>query len=269
MNLQGIQKIAKNIGDTAVKNSPTLLTALSVAGLATTTIMGGRATIKAVRMIDELEQEEKEIDPDFKCFTKREVIKATWTVYIPTAIMGAITIGCIIGANSINLRRNAAMASLYSLSETALKEYQAKVVEVIGENKEKEIQEEIKKDRVKKDRVKKNSSSGSEVIITGTGEVLCFDAMSGRYFNSSSEAITAALNRVSRRLMTDMFINLNEIYFELGLEGTKLGDLVGWHIDQVGSELIKPDFSTQLSEDGRPCLVLDFEIEPKAYDRSY
>jgi len=48
---------------------------------------------------------------------------------------GAATIMCVVGSNSINARRVAALASLYSITETALDEYKAKVVETIGETK--------------------------------------------------------------------------------------------------------------------------------------
>lgn len=51
----------------------------------------------------------------------------TWQCYLPAAIMGGLTIACAI---SINLCHNAALASVYSLTELALKENQAKVVKV-------------------------------------------------------------------------------------------------------------------------------------------
>jgi predicted DNA repair protein MutK len=88
------QGLIKTIGGTVSRNSPTILTSLGVAGVVATTVMGGRDTIKAIRILDEL-------DPDNE-FTNKEKIKETYKCYIPTMIMGAVTIGCIIGANSIN-----------------------------------------------------------------------------------------------------------------------------------------------------------------------
>ena len=89
-------------------------------------------------------------------------MRLTWRYYVPTAIMGGLTIACIIGANSINLRRNAALAGAYSLTEAALKEYQAKVIETIGDKKEQAIRDDIAKDRVKE-----HPLGEREVIITG------------------------------------------------------------------------------------------------------
>jgi hypothetical protein len=54
----------------------------------------------------------------------------TWQRYLPAAIMGGLTIACVIDANSNNLRYNAALASVYSLTELALKENQTKVVKI-------------------------------------------------------------------------------------------------------------------------------------------
>jgi len=257
MRVNGVQKI----GQALVKNSPTILTGLSVAGLVTTTLMGIKATPKAFQIIQDERLTRADSDETFiygsTPLPKKDIIKLTWKCYIPTVVMGGLTIACIIGANSINLRRNAALASIYSLSEAALKEYQAKVVETIGKNKERAI-----KDEIAKDRITKNPVSDKELIITGAGETLCYDSLSGRYFKSDIEQIRRVLNDLSRDLLTDLhgFITLNEVYIGLGLKGTKMGEMLGWHIDDG---LIDPDFSTQLTENGTPCLVLDFSVEPR------
>jgi len=257
MRANGVQKI----GQALVKNSPTILTGLSVAGLVTTTLMGIKATPKAFQIIQDERLTRADSDETFiygsTPLPKKDIIKLTWKCYVPTAVMAGLTVACIVGANSINLRRNAALASIYSLSEAALKEYQAKVVETIGKNKERAI-----KDEIAKDRITKNPVSDKELIITGAGETLCYDSFSGRYFKSDVEQIRRVLNDLSRDLLTDShgFITLNEVYIGLGLKGTKMGEMLGWHIDDG---LIDPDFSTQLTENGTPCLVLDFSVEPR------
>ena len=239
----------KVVGKSVSKNSPVILTGVSVAGLVTTTVLAVKATPKAMRLIQEEE------DAKNRELTKKEVISTTWKCYIPAAVMGGVTIACIVGANSINLRRNAALASVYSLSEAALKEYQAKVVETIGEKKNQEI-----KDSIASDKIKNHKVSEKEVIITGKGDMLCYDALTGRYFKSDMEHIRRIFNELNRDLLNEMYISLNDVYYALNLSGTKLGDLVGWHVD---NGFIEPAFSSQLTENGVPCLVLDFNIEPK------
>jgi hypothetical protein len=256
MNINGLTKLTKTVGVFATKNSPTILTGLSVAGLLSTVAMAVSATPKAMSIIDELEDRNTHTGEPV---TKKEILKATWKVYAPAAAMGAVTIGCIVGANSINLRRNAALASVYSISEMALKEYQAKVVEKLGSDKEKEIRDEIKQDRERR-----GDRSGKDVVFTGSGKVLFRDALSGRQFESTVNIIERICNNLSMQLRNDMWIPVNDLYYELGLETNKLGDLTGWHIDQGG---IEPEFSAELTEDGRPCVVLDFVNQPRSLDR--
>lgn len=258
--MQGLQKLTQKFGGILTKNSPTILTGIGVAGLVATTVLAVKATPKALEILqDEIDTRERVRFP-IEALTPQEVVKLTWKCYLPAAAMGLITVGCIIGANSINLRRNAALVSVYSLSEAALKEYQAKVVETIGQNKERKI-----KDDIAKDKIAKNPVSDNEIVITNLGDTLCYDALSGRYFKSDIEKIRQVFNKLSRDLMTEMFIDLNTIYSELGLKGTKLGETIGWHIDDG---LIEADFSSQLTENGTPCLVLDYVTEPR-YNHNY
>jgi phenylpropionate dioxygenase-like ring-hydroxylating dioxygenase large terminal subunit len=135
-----------------------------------------------------------------------------------------------------------------------MKEYRAKVVEQLGKPKEKEL-----RDSIARDRVEANPVTEKNLIVTGKGETLCYDALSGRYFKSDIETIRQVLNKLSRDMMSEQTVSLNQIYSDLDLEETKLGDEMGWHIDDG---LIDPSFSSHLAN-GIPCLVLDFETPPR------
>lgn len=257
MKTNDIQKTVRNLGHVMSKNSPTILTGLAVAGLVSTTVLAVKATPKALELIEEerLYRESESENGSVEPFNLKDFILLTWKCYIPATAMGVVTMACIISANSINLKRNAALASMYSLSEVALKEYQAKVVETIGKNKEQKIKDDIKQDRINNNPVRE-----SEIIVTGKGDTLCYDSLSGRYFKSDIEHIRRSLNKLARDMMSDMFISLNDVYYALDLSSTKLGDLVGWHVDDG---LVEPEFGSLLTENGVPCLVLDFVDEPR------
>lgn len=278
-----VADLAKNTLREISKNSPAILTGLAATGVVTTTIFGIAATPKAIAIIDDAtyqryedeyvkgNQQNKEqlsfpewlgIDTEtytwkdcVNTLTKKEIIKLTWKCYIPTFAMGLVTIGCIIGAHKEHLRRNAALASLYSLTETAFKEYKEKVVETIGKNKELKVRDDIAGDQLKK-----NPIGDAEVIFTGKGETLCYDPMSGRYFKTDIEKIRRVQNHLNRELMSEMFISLNEFYDEIGLGHIKLGEDNGWNIDKG---LIDVTFSAQLTENDEPCLVLNYELTPR------
>ena len=133
MNLANIQSATRSVSTLIAKNSPTILTGLSVTGLISTAILAVEATPKAVQILEHKYREDESINESMEDekgtysfavavepLTKLEVIKLTWKCYIPAAVIGAVTIGCIVSANTINLRRNAALAGLYSLSDTCL-----------------------------------------------------------------------------------------------------------------------------------------------------
>lgn len=243
-------KLATNVRSTIARNSPAILTGLGVAGLLSTTILAVKATPKALRIIDECYDQTED-----GTLSNKQIVQLTWKCYIPTAVMGTLTMACIVSANTVSSKRNAALAGLYTLTEKTLTEYQGKVKEVVSKANHEKITDGLAKDAIVKNPVAKN-----EVIITGKGEMLCYDKLSGRYFNNDIENIRQVMNTLSRDLMSDMFLTLNDVYYELGLSSTTLGDVMCWHIDDG---LIEPDFSSQLTDEGVPCLVMDFNIQPK------
>jgi hypothetical protein len=234
------------------KHSPEILTGIGIAGMITTTVMAVRATPKALILIEERKEEigaEK--------LEATDMVKTTWACYIPAAITGTLSVACLIGASSVNARRNAALATAYTLSESALKDYQGKVIEMFGEKKNEAV-----KDAVAKDKVEKNPVVTREVIITEKGNTLCYDAISGRYFKSDIEKIKKAECELNRQMLDDMYVSLNDFYYEIGLDSVKLGDELGWNVD---SGYIDLSFSSQLASDGTPCLVIDYSVAPR-YD---
>ena len=186
--------------------------------------------------------------------TKTEIVKATWRYYIPPAVTGICSIACIIGASSINSRRNAALAAAYAISVQDLEDYKKTALKVVGEKKEEAI-----RDAVAKEKIQRSPVENSEVIMTGKGETLCYDAISGRYFKSDIEKIRKAENELNRMMRDEMWISLNEFYGELGLNEIDIGNNLGWDIDKG---YIDVEFSSQLTENGTPCLVLGHHRPP-------
>ena len=234
------------------QKSPELLAGIGVAGMIATVALAVKATPKAIRIIDEMTEEKDEP------LTKPEVVKATWKCYIPAAITGVVSLSCFAASFVTNSKRSAALTAAYVLSETARKEYAEKVTEIVGEKKEKDIS-----DAVAKERIEKAPVTTQEVFATGFGNALCYDSLSGRYFWSDMEKIRKAENELNSRMMLENYISLNEFYYELGLSGIKVGGWLGWNISTTG--LIKLGFSSQIADDGSPCLVIEYRTPPE-YD---
>jgi len=261
MEMKNIAQPIKNLGGVITKNSSTILTLMAVTGVFTTVAFAITATPKALRIIDDEYELRKEdsITGSVEILTKREVLKLTWKCYIPAAGLALATVACVIGANHISQRRNAALASLLGITEVAFKEYQEKVVETIGRNKEQRVRDDICEDRIKQ-----NPVSMHNVFYTGKGDQLCFDSMSGQYFKSDSEMIRRAVNELNKELLTDTWVSLNDLYYALGLNSCRLGDLMGW---SISSDYLEINFTSQVAENGVACLVLNYSVQPKYYKR--
>lgn len=243
-----IPKFIKVAQTVLTKHSPEILTGLGIAGMITTTVLAVKATPKAMRLI-----EEEECAQDC-ALTAVDKVKVAWKPYIPAAVTGTVSVACLVGASSVNAGRNAALATAYKLSETALTEYREKVVETIGEKKELAV-----RDAIAKDKIDRNPVQQREVIITGKGETLCYDPLCDRYFKSDIERLKKVANELNRRMRDEMFISLNEFYYEVGLKEVAIGNDVGWNIDRGYIDLY---FSAQLTDDNTPCLVVEFNIPP-------
>ena len=269
MKKPNLSSFVRNTQRTLSKHSPEILTFLGITGMVTTTVLAVKATPKAMRLIDEeknrknYELSKEARDNGFKECEEidhlgvMDTVKTTWKCYLPAAITGVASIACLIGASSVNARRTAALATAYKLSESALKEYKDAVVETIGEKKEKAV-----RDKVAEERIKKNPIDTSDIVITNKGTTLCFDTLSGQYFRSDMDVIKKAENDINKVMLNEMYVSLNRLYTALGLRTTSLGDDLGWNIDDGYLEIY---FSSQLAEDGTPCLVLDYKVAPK-YD---
>lgn len=271
MSKQNMSRVIKSVKASLSKHSPEILTGIGIAGMITTTVLAVKATPKALSLIEAKKEEinskrfDEQLNKDGKLRDLQEVtklkfsdtIKTTWKCYMPATITGAMSIACLIGASSVHVKRNAVLVTAYQLSESALSEYKEKVIETIGEKKEEAI-----RDKISKDRVERNPASKNEVILTEKGNTLCLDALSGRYFKSDIDKINKAINIINNRILHDYYASLNDLYSELGLPGIDIGNSLGWNSDMG---LIETYLSSQLSDDGTPCLVLDFNKAPK-YD---
>lgn len=250
--MKDFQKGLQNIGRAIVKNSPAILTGLGCAGVPTTAFFTGHATLKAYKLI-KMEEEE-----DDKILSPREIVGLTWKVFIPPVLMGATSMACILGANRVNSIRNAALAAAYSFSETAFREYKEKVVEQIGKNKELQI-----RDKISSERVERNPVGDRTVVITGNGNVLCYDALCDRYFRSSAEKINQKILEFSYSLMSANWLDLNEFYYMIDLPSTKLGDQVGFDLFKTRDGKIEVKQTGTLTPSGEPCLSIEPTVYPK------
>ena len=256
MNKPNVSKFMKDIQNGVSKHSPEILMGFGIAGMFTTVVLAVKATPKALEQIEE-KKDELGVDE----LTPVETVKAAWKPYVPAAITGTVATACLIGSNSINAKRNAALATAYQISTKALADYKEKVVETIGEKKEKAI-----RDKVAQKKVDDVPPASSSVYSTGKGETLHYDPQFEQYFRCNVNAIDMAVNRLNERMVSGQteYISVNDFYDELGVKRIGMGEQLGWNIGRDG--LIRIDHShAMITETGEPCVVVTYEVAP-TYD---
>lgn len=244
------------------KQQPALMLGAGIAGMVTTTILAIRGHAKAVKKMEEVRQEAKNncsLDDVLYCnkkgivkIRKKVYLKNTYKYYIPAAIVGSLSIGCLIGSYNVNHKRNAALASSLALSEAAMTEYQKAVADSIGESAEREIRNNFYKKHVESIEAQKPFQEQSE-YLRDSKTVKCYESSTQQCFWASKEDIIKAINELNQERLTGIGteITLNEFYNHLGLIETSIGSSLGWDVQNP----VDVDFST-IEVDGIPCLYI-------------
>jgi len=233
-------------------NAPTILSGIAATTTVATAIFSAQGSFKAAKLLasEERRRELETVKPE--PLTTKEKIELVWPCYVPAATTGVVSVTCIILANRIGSRRAAAMAAAYAMSRDAFAEYKDKVVEKLGERKESKLRDELAEDQIRR------NPNTREIIISGPNEVMCYDSITGRYFKSNVESLRKAENDINREINQGVYASLSDFYSLVGLPRTPYSDEVGWNHNYV----FELQFSTVLSEDGTPCISINYEPYP-------
>jgi hypothetical protein len=249
-----LNSLARTFGMMFQRRAPEILTGIGISGMIITTVLAVRATPEAVRKIEE---KKKEVKQDK--LTLLQTVKAAGTCYIPAAVTGAVSVGCLVGATSVHEKRNAALAAAYQLSESASRIYREKVIETIGEKKEEKIRDEVAKEQLAR-------ANPTTIIIAGSGQVPCYDPVTNRAFYSDMETIRKAWNDFNYKLSFEMYLSVNDFCDLLGIhEHWSNGDDLGWKAEKPMDMYFTSDL-----RNGIPHLILGHYVPPEyRYKDSY
>ena len=254
------------------KQLPNILTGIGIAGMIGAGCMAVYATPKAEQAIRRKKDELVE-DGYEPRLTKKEVIQTTYKYYIPSVLLAASSAGLIVGGSIIHVKRNAALVSAYKLSEQALKDYHDQLVEDVGDEETRKIEEKLVNKRMdRKHQVEtfedesrpNNYIMPDRYIETGRGTDPFYDESSDRLCLCDLHAILEARDSINDRILAGMesFCTMNEWWMEWGMPPCALGhDLVF----QPG-HLCRPQIKTEMIN-GRPHGVIYFSEfdRPKPY----
>lgn len=252
MNIVKAAKHLPRVISRAVEsNAPAILTGTGIASMVCAVTFGCQATWKAKIVYDDMKMGTRYVTTEEKRVYLKKVIPA----YVPVVVLVVGSSACFIAAHRMNVKKQAAMLTAYSaLSETA-QVYQEKVVEKLGDSVHADILDDISKD----DLVSAFPSSyedeeASAEIIKGSGDMLCYDKVTGRYFYTTMEKLKNAESVVTKMCAKDMTATVNDFYEALGIpDFSYVGTAIGWDVGRC-----LPDFfyGSMLDENKRPCMVI-------------
>lgn len=198
--------------------SPALLIATGCVGIACTAYSVFKSTPKYLEYVEE--------NPDMgKLERSKAIVRHFW----PSMVIGAGSAACFIGAHTIDVRRQAVLASALGVSETALLEYKTAAEEALTENDVKKIEEKIAEKRSQDDPAPESMAHEYEFR---QGEVLFKEPTSGQHFWSTVETVRQAERDCLYDCMTGMFISVNEFFDKIDspqLCHMDNGDNLGWN----------------------------------------
>lgn len=201
------------------KYSPIILTGTSMVGVVATTILGIKATPKALKLINEAEELKG------NKLSKKEIIKVAWKPYIPTAISCITTLGTILSLHILNSKTQNALTAAYATLNNLHQEYVAKTKELYGEDADQRVKNAILNDHPA---TFKNFNEGGQLF---------FDYQSLRYFESSIEDVLKAENDLNEEFAASGAVTMNDFYRLLGLEPLSYANEIGWYDDGTYFEI--------------------------------
>lgn len=266
---QTIKKALYKTGLCLRKYSPVALSCIASTGVIVTAIAAVKATPRAVELVKEDSRRNHDGDP--YAYTKKEAIISAWKCYIPAAILGFSTIACILGANALNNRKQAALTSAYALLNQSYKAYKDKLKENYGEEVHNAIVDSIVSEKCKDVCIRAYDWVGCSCLDFGEDTATYpetvrtfYDSFSQRYFETTISKVIQAEYHLNRNFMIKGVIPLNDFYEFLGLEKIKGGDAVGW--SSCNGDIYWIDFNHHklTLDDGMEIFVVDMIFEPTA-----
>lgn len=219
-----LMKTGVKLVDKCKANSPQILTGTVIFGVWLTGYLAASASFKVAKKIAEEDQARKDdaharatneskilgkdykkvYDEIYEPLTFWDKVKIGWPYYIPPFLSACGTTASAIGNERINSDRLAKETLRTEAAQIALRKYQEKVVEQIGEKKERKVQYAVHEDEIK-EKVKELPQDITSKFDPMSGGAVFYDPKSGQIFPSTYERVRRAADRANEALRSDEF----------------------------------------------------------------
>lgn len=265
------------------KYAPEILTTVGVVGVVTAGVLASKATLSLEHVVDDnanrvkwTKESIENGDDQPRALTGAYIrnVGNIVKLYGPSVTLGAASIACIIGAHGIMRKRNVALVAAYKTLETAYSAYRERVVEAIGEDKERDIYLGLREETIEDDKGKK-----TKVKVLGDPTV---HSPYARFFDEhnvnweSNSEYNLFFLRAQQSYWTDMLrarghVFLNEVYDSIGLEHSSAGAVVGWILSEEGDGYVDFGIYEARNRDfvngNERSILLDFNVDGTIFDK--
>jgi hypothetical protein len=250
------------------RNKPELLITLGIVSAASSIYFAIKATPKAEQILKNANDKISVIKADMKDDNKisnkqyslvdgrRDLTKIylktayeIGKVYTPTALGFGVTVASVIGSHRTMKSRNVGLVAAYTTLNNGYQAYRARVAESIGEKAEQELYRDTRKSE--KTLVEFDKDTGKEVLTTKVVNgahanidndfCVMFDRNADDWDRNTNNVLTRLALRqkyLNAKLATNGFLFLNDVYKELGIDVSTLGEgklvasrVLGWIYD--------------------------------------
>lgn len=294
------------------KHSPELLTITGTIGVVAGAVMACRATTKINPILEETKNNINVVHAgaekgEVKAMVNNEVVTVPYSeadakkdlaiyytqgaiklvkLYAPAITVGVAGLACLWGANNILHKRNAALTAAYATAHQSLKDYRGRVVERFGKDLDRELMYNIKAKEIEETVV---NEDGTEQVVTKT--VDCADpnlnSIYARFYDDGCTGWTKSPEDnlqflklqqayANKKLQSQGYLYLNDVYEQLGIPKTKAGHVVGWIYDEahpVGDNYVDFGIYDLYNERARDfvngrerVILLDFNVDGNIWE---
>ena len=256
----GINRAVNKVAFKMKKHAPEILVIAGVGGTIVTTVMACKATTKIDEVLAENKEQiaktknyveetgfsdkytEKDYQKDLTVMYTQRGLKL-FKLYAPAIAVGTISITAILAGHNVLKKRNVALAAAYEVVNKNFKDYRGRVIDRFGNELDRELRYNIRKEEVEKTVIDEKTGKGRTVKeIT---EIADIDPSSeyAKFFDESCPGWTKdpeynlMFLRNQQQYANDLlesrgYLFLNEVYEMLGIQRTRQGQVIGWIYDK-------------------------------------
>lgn len=245
-----------NIKDITIQNAPRICVYLGLVGFTKTVVDTYLVSGEIKKDIENYKKSKNKEKLNVIDYTK-----ATWKHTVPLFVKTIASGGLIIAGDHMHNKRTVALAAAYSISASTLSDYKLKIKELIPDEKVKELE-----DKVAQAKVDNNPKEDRSVILTGDGDFLIYEEITGRYFKSNWNKVQLACNELVGSALGQVTpcITVSDWLDALGIPTTIYSDNIGWPIYKGNNHRLYITASSALTEDNKPCISIHYENLPEA-----